>query len=151
MPHKFVDIYGDQGVAIRRLPRTTPTATKIGSFEPAPPPAPIDYYDPETALLWQHFAATLKPHVRHILFLPKKATKSTRVNPALKKNDCRLRQTITSLFLYLMEYFQNMFEVHLPGSAIAPFVTRSAVKITIGSTQSREQKEISWLGRVGSL
>jgi hypothetical protein len=61
MPHKFLDIYGDQGVPIRQLPRTVPTATRDGSFEPAPPPTPIDYYEPATALLWQHFAATFKP------------------------------------------------------------------------------------------
>jgi transglutaminase-like putative cysteine protease len=63
MPHTFPDIVGDggQGVPVRRPARAISKATKKGVFQPAPPPTSIDYYDPVTALLWHHFAATFNP------------------------------------------------------------------------------------------
>jgi hypothetical protein len=60
MPYAFPDIYGDgdQGVPIRRLPRTPSSAAKKGVFQPAPPPTSIDFYDPATALLAHNFAVS---------------------------------------------------------------------------------------------
>ncbi len=74
IPHTFPDIYGggtSQKVRIGRSAFALTKAARKGTFEPAPPPTSIDYYDARTALANQSLEVTFPtgPNVERMVLM----------------------------------------------------------------------------------